>query len=472
MAKTTTTATTAPSGEPGEYRWVDPRVLTAHTDNLRDDLGGAELDDLAASIAARGVLEPLVIVGGDDDGYRIIAGRRRTAAAIMAGAARVPCIVRDDLADAPDTIISMLVENTHRRSLSVAEEARGHHQLALAGLSAARIAKATTTNPAHVKRSLAVAGSDVATATAGRYDLSLDQALAVAEFADDAEAVKVLVVTATKDPGRFDHLVARLRADRDFDTARQATADRLGEAGIRVVNEEDLGETAERLYRLTGADQTTTLDEEAHTSCPGHVVTISDHDPDRVIAWCDDPAGNGHHDRFARSGGAGPSDRGEDGKLTEKARAERRAVIEGNKAWRAARPVRQDWVRTLLARKTPPKGTLRFCVTMLMTRPERFGDGKDGHLADMLSRPEPEQTWGRTLGPQLVVAAADARLPLVLLAQVAADFEATAMHDHLWRSPTTEAAHWLAWLADTGYQLADIETAVIAAKASPDPGAA
>lgn len=45
------------------------------------------------------------------------------------------------------------------------------------------------------------------------------------------------------------------------------------------------------------------------------------------------------------------------------------------------------------------------------------------------------------------------------------------MHDHLWRSPTTEAAHWLAWLADTGYQLADIETTAIAAK-NTDPDAA
>ena len=41
--------------------------------------------------------------------------------------------------------------------------------------------------------------------------------------------------------------------------------------------------------------------------------------------------------------------------MTEQAKAARQEVIEGNKSWRAAEPVRREWIRTLLARKTTPK---------------------------------------------------------------------------------------------------------------------
>jgi hypothetical protein len=79
---------------------LDPRELVAHPRNVRADLG--DLTGLTASIAAQGVLEPLVVVPSGD-GHQIVAGHRRAAAAIAAGLDRVPCIVRRDLSPTSTT---------------------------------------------------------------------------------------------------------------------------------------------------------------------------------------------------------------------------------------------------------------------------------------------------------------------------------------------------------------------------------
>ena len=60
---------------------------------------------------------------------------------------------------------------------------------------------------------------------------------------------------------------------------------------------------------------------------------------------CVDPQTYGHRNRYGTGG---------ENKLPEEAKAERREVIENNKAWRAAEPVRRDYIRTLLnAGKVP-----------------------------------------------------------------------------------------------------------------------
>jgi ParB family chromosome partitioning protein len=441
-----------------ELVWLGPTALAAHPANIRDDLGSTDLAELTASIAARGVLQPLIVVP-DETGYRVVAGHRRCAAAVAAGVPFVPCLLRDDLAGAADQVITMLVENTRRRDLNVSEEARGYAQLALAGLSAARIAKATGARPALVKRSLTVADSAVATATTARYGLSLDQALAVAEFDENPEVVRLLVVTATKDPQRWDHVLARLRTDRDTEVAYDRAVAQLIDAGVQVVDEEALPGTARPVSRLTD-EEGVPLDGDVHASCPGHVVVIDPYDPGQQTMFCVEPAAYGHRDRRSRHADPSPTATGDTGKSAETAKAERRAVIEGNRAWRAAREVRRAFLRDLLARKTAPKGALRYAVAAIVSSPERVGDGNEELVAALLGvETAPTGGWQprRCAGPDAVSRAGDARLPLLLLAQVAADAE-TAMHDHVWReTQPSQAARWLTWLASVGYQLADIE---------------
>lgn len=112
-----------------------------------------------------------------------------------------------------------------------------------------------------------------------------------------------------------------------------------------------------------------------------------------------------------------------------------------------------------MARKTPPKGTLRFAVREVLAEPDRVGDGKDALLADLLRRPEPHG-WGRSVAAAAAAEVGEARLALVLLAQVAADREAT-MNEGTWRNANRPAARWFTFLASTGYSLADIEQRVV-----------
>jgi ParB family chromosome partitioning protein len=82
-----------------------------------------DLRGLAATIREFGVLEPLGVrkVG---DGYRLVYGNRRRAAAILAGLTEVPCIILEDRAE-DDYVIHQLVENMQRRQLGDMEQAEG-----------------------------------------------------------------------------------------------------------------------------------------------------------------------------------------------------------------------------------------------------------------------------------------------------------------------------------------------------------
>lgn len=85
------------------------------------------LTDLAASIAELGVLQPVLVRRVGEGQYQLIAGERRWRAAIRAGLATIPAIVRltDDMA----SMEQALVENLHRQDLTPLEEAAAYQQL-------------------------------------------------------------------------------------------------------------------------------------------------------------------------------------------------------------------------------------------------------------------------------------------------------------------------------------------------------
>ncbi|MBD8678707.1 ParB/RepB/Spo0J family partition protein [Sphingomonas sp. CFBP 13720] len=84
------------------------------------------LDELAESIAARGVIQPIV-VRPHGKGFQIVAGERRWRAAQRARLHEVPVVVRD-FTDA-ETMEIALVENIQRRDLTAIEEAEGYRRL-------------------------------------------------------------------------------------------------------------------------------------------------------------------------------------------------------------------------------------------------------------------------------------------------------------------------------------------------------
>jgi ParB family transcriptional regulator, chromosome partitioning protein len=92
----------------------------------RQRIGEAELETLASSIVAHGVLQPILVIE-TIDGYQLVAGERRLRASQLAGLERIPAIIRQ-LADR-DQLELALVENLQREDLGPLEEAHAFRSL-------------------------------------------------------------------------------------------------------------------------------------------------------------------------------------------------------------------------------------------------------------------------------------------------------------------------------------------------------
>lgn len=116
---------------PGEadgagVREVEIGRITPNPDQPRSHFDEASLNELAQSIAERGVLQPILLRPAGD-GFEIIAGERRWRAAQRARLHTIPAIVRD--IDSGTTAELALIENIQREDLNAIEEAVGYRQL-------------------------------------------------------------------------------------------------------------------------------------------------------------------------------------------------------------------------------------------------------------------------------------------------------------------------------------------------------
>lgn len=100
--------------------------LSPHSDQPRRRFDEAALDELATSIAARGVIQPIVVRPHGRE-YQIVAGERRWRAAQRARLHEVPVIVRDF--DDATTLEIALIENIQRQDLNAIEEAEAYRKL-------------------------------------------------------------------------------------------------------------------------------------------------------------------------------------------------------------------------------------------------------------------------------------------------------------------------------------------------------
>ncbi|WP_435627937.1 ParB/RepB/Spo0J family partition protein [Candidatus Ferrigenium straubiae] len=93
----------------------------------RSHMDEASLDELAASIKAQGIMQPILVRQLADSSYEIIAGERRWRAAQLAGLTHVPVLVRS----VPDNaaLAMALIENIQRENLNPLEEAIGLQRL-------------------------------------------------------------------------------------------------------------------------------------------------------------------------------------------------------------------------------------------------------------------------------------------------------------------------------------------------------
>jgi len=152
-------ATRAAAGGSGEggLRQIPVELLQRGQYQPRVDIRQDTLEDLASSIKAQGIVQPIVarpIEGGKGiQRYEIVAGERRWRAAQMAGLEEVPAVVSEISDDA--AIAMALVENIQREDLNPLEESRALERLIREfGLTHAEAAKAVGRSRAAVSNLL------------------------------------------------------------------------------------------------------------------------------------------------------------------------------------------------------------------------------------------------------------------------------------------------------------------------------
>ena len=154
----------------------------------------AAIGELADSIRARGLLQPIIIrYAPDGDGYQLVAGERRWRAAQRAGLHQIPALVRE-LDDAATYEIA-LVENIQRQDLNAIEEAGAYRRLiGDFGHSQEELAKLVGKSRSHVANLMRLLDlPDAVQALVGDGSLAMGHARALIG-ADGAEAIARKVV--------------------------------------------------------------------------------------------------------------------------------------------------------------------------------------------------------------------------------------------------------------------------------------
>src|SRR5215469_10259383 len=133
---------------------IPVEVVRPNPHQPRKRFDEAELEELAASIREKGVLQPILVRPAMYAGeFQIVAGERRWRAAQLAGLRVVPALVRE-LSDA-ETIEIAIVENVQRADLSPIEEAEGYRALVEThGRTQAEVAELVGKSRVHVTNAL------------------------------------------------------------------------------------------------------------------------------------------------------------------------------------------------------------------------------------------------------------------------------------------------------------------------------
>lgn len=166
----------------GGVRLIDVAAIKPNPDQPRRHFDEAALEELAASLKERGVLQP-IIVRTQDSGYQIVAGERRWRAAQRAQLHQVPAIVRT-MTDA-ETFELAIIENIQRQDLNAIEEAEAYQRLgAEYGHTQEALGKLVGKSRSHVAnllRLLELPGDVRAAVADGRLSMGHARALITAE---------------------------------------------------------------------------------------------------------------------------------------------------------------------------------------------------------------------------------------------------------------------------------------------------
>ncbi|GAB1475971.1 ParB/RepB/Spo0J family partition protein [Bacillota bacterium] len=131
---------------------VDIHKIKPNQSQPRQSFSEEKLDELADSIKAHGIIQPLVL-RESGTGYEIVAGERRWRAARKAGLKEVPCLIRV-LTDEQNALVA-LIENMQREDLNAMEEAAGlEKMISIFGLTQEEVSKSVGKSRPYVTNSL------------------------------------------------------------------------------------------------------------------------------------------------------------------------------------------------------------------------------------------------------------------------------------------------------------------------------
>ncbi|WP_422759299.1 ParB/RepB/Spo0J family partition protein [Paenarthrobacter sp. C1] len=430
---------------------LNPAMLTVAT-NVRKDLGMTQ--KFLDSVKQHGVIVPIVAQITDEGEIHVLYGQRRTIAAVEGELDSVPVYVSETQGEA-DRIAKQIVENDMRSGLNETDRAEGYQQLALLGVSAAQIAERTGAKDKTVVEDAIKAKSTVTGAKALQDGYTVDQALVLAEFDGDEEAVAELESVIADEPEYLDHIAQKLRDDRASREALEALKTELTEQGKTIVEDAGYYADSEAIYveHLNKADGEQATEEDANAVVI-QTNYLRQHKAMPVVTGWEELGFTPRLERY--TGGT----QAVTGPMTEDQKEERRTLIANNKAAVSAETVRRAFVKTLLSRKTAPKGWQYFTIHAITHHPETARTYDGDLAAEMIgAKVEESNTWGwNPLKDH--VAGTKNRPEFAMIALVCAGYEKQLPKD-AWRNPGQVHKDYLNQLVTWGYTASETEQIII-----------
>lgn len=221
---------------------IPANEIHPHPDNPRKDLG--DLTELADSIKANGILQNLTVVPrvvtGEitgrtwQDGYTVVIGHRRLAAAKLAGLKELPCIVSD--MGLRDQVRTMLMENIQRADLTIYEQAQGFQMMMDMGDTVEEIARKSGFSQSTVRRRVKL--------------LALDQEKLKASVERGANLVDYMELDKIEDPALKNEVLDAIGTN----NFRQRLASAIQTEKTRKFVAERAAEVSQWATQIEGAD--------------------------------------------------------------------------------------------------------------------------------------------------------------------------------------------------------------------------
>ena len=208
--------------------------IEPHPDQPRRIFDEAALDELAASIAARGVIQPVIVRPLPSGQYQLVAGERRWRAAQRAQLHEIPAIIRD--LTEREVMALALIENLQREDLNPIEEARAYQRLSEnEGMTQAEIARMVDKSRSHVanlQRLLVLPEPVIALVELGKLSMGHARALIGAE---DAESLAETAIDKQLSVREVEQLLRRRTRDAGTGPRRARHDDRQSADAADIV---------------------------------------------------------------------------------------------------------------------------------------------------------------------------------------------------------------------------------------------